>query len=83
MRVAPERTHSLLNVDVALVIGEEEEGIVIQEILDERAEQFGITTAQCAARYEVDRFAQGGILLRNDRADDSRVCFSFPNFPRR
>ena len=33
VRVAPERTHSLLNVDVALVIGEEEEGIVIKEIL--------------------------------------------------
>ena len=37
LRVAPERAHSLLRFDVGLVIGEEQERIMIEEILDDRA----------------------------------------------
>jgi hypothetical protein len=39
-----------LRVDVGLVIGEQEEGIVIEQILDDRAEEFGVAVAECAAR---------------------------------
>jgi hypothetical protein len=46
-----------------LVIGEEEEGIVIEKILDKRAEQLDLAAAKCATRNEIDRFAQRGILL--------------------
>ena len=63
LRVAPERAHSLLGIDVALVIGKDEEWIVIEDILDDRAEQLDITAAQGAASDEVDDFAQCCILL--------------------
>ena len=61
--VAPERAHAVLRVDVGLVIGEQQEGIVIEEILDDRAEEFGVAVAERAAGDEVDDFAQRLVLL--------------------
>ena len=62
-RVVPERAHSLLGLDIALIIRKDEEWIVIEEILDDRAEQLDITAAEGAAGDEVDDFAQRCILL--------------------
>jgi hypothetical protein len=61
--IAPEGAHSLLRVDVGLVIGEKEEGIVMEEILDKRAEWLGVAAAECSTRDEVNDFAQRGILF--------------------
>ena len=50
LRIAPERAHAVLRVDVGLVVGEQEERIVIEQIVDERAEQFGVA-ARRARRW--------------------------------
>ncbi len=62
-RVAPERAHAVLRIDVGLVIGEQEEGIMIDQVFDDRTEQFGIAAAERAAGDEVDHFAQLRVLL--------------------
>ena len=63
LRVAPERAHAVLRIDVGLVIGEQQEGIVIEQILDDRAEELGVAAAERAAGDEVDDFAQRRVLL--------------------
>ena len=63
VRVAPERGHAVLCIDVGLVIGEQEEGIVIEQVFGDRAEQLGVAAAKRAAGDEIDHFAQGRVLL--------------------
>ena len=38
--IAPESAHLFLRIDVSLVIGEEKEGIVAEQVLDDRTKQF-------------------------------------------
>ena len=46
LRVAPERAHAFLRVDVGLVIGEQQERIVIEQVLDDRPEEFGVAAGR-------------------------------------
>jgi putative transport protein len=62
-RVAPERAHALLRIDVGLVIGEQEEGIVIEQVFDDRTEQLSIAAAERAAGDESITFAQRRVLI--------------------
>ena len=63
VRVAPERAHAVLRIDVGLIIGEQEEGIVIEQVFDDRTEHLGIAAAERAIDDEVDHFAQRRVLL--------------------
>ena len=63
MRVAPEGAHAVLRIDVGLVIGEQEEGIVIEQVFNDRTEQLGVAAAERTAGDEVDHFAQRRVLI--------------------
>ena len=61
LRSKPQRAHSLLRVDVALIAGKQHKGIVIEEIFDKRAEQLDAPSASATLDMKL-MTSQGGIL---------------------
>src|SRR4051812_12234294 len=53
----------MLRIDVGLVVRQYQEGILLAQILDQRAKEAGIPTRERAGRDEVEDLAQGAVLL--------------------
>ena len=61
-----------LRVDVGAVVRQQQEGIVVEQVIDQRAEQSGIPARERTAGDQVDRRAQLGVAARSNRAAGSR-----------